>query len=345
MKKNIDLKPYNTLQVACKAKYFVEIESTYQLLQLLETAEWNAEKHWILWWGSNTLFTSDFFDGVVAKMNIKGIKILNETDDQVLVQVGAGEDRDDFVRYSIEKRWWGIENLISIPWKVGTSAVSNVWAYGQEASNALYEVIGVNTQTKSIQKLTNEECKFGYRKSIFKEELKENFIITHCVFSLKKIKEGYDFNVEYWDIQKEFSAQHLAFDKLDPVQKLKIMTQTIAKIRERKLPDWRVVWTAGSYFKNPEIWLPQREALQKKHPELKAFLQPNERMKLAAGQLIELCGLKGYQEGNVKISDQHALILINLWGTWAEVKAFAEKVQDVVFKKFEIHLEPEVIYC
>ena len=300
MKKNIDLKPYNTLQVVCKAKYFVEIESTYQLLQLLETAERNAEKHWILWWGSNTLFTSDFFDGVVAKMAIKGIKILNETDDQVL---------------------------------------------GQEASNALYEVIGVNTQTKSIQKLANEECKFGYRKSIFKEELKENFIITHCVFSLKKIEEGYDFNVEYWDIQKEFSAQHLAFDEIDPVQKLKILTQTIAKIRERKLPDRRVVWTAGSYFKNPEIWLPQREALQKKHPELKAFLQPDERMKLAAGQLIELCGLKGYQEGNVKISDQHALILINLWGTWAEVKAFAEKVQDVVFKKFEIHLEPEVIYC
>ena len=345
MQQNFNLQPFNTLQVACTAKLFTEVESTYQLLQLLETPERKTEKHWILWWGSNTLFTSDFFDGIVVKMNIKGIKILKETDESIEVQVGAGEVRDDFVQHCITHQRWGVENLISIPGNVGTSAVSNIGAYGQEACESIAEVIGVNLETSTIQKLSNEECAFGYRKSIFKTELQGRFIITHIVFRLKKIDENYPFNTEYADIQKAFSEQAVDFEALNPEQKLKTLTKTIAEIRSSKLPDWKVVWTAGSYFKNPEIWLPQSEELHEQYPELKAFLQENEMMKLAAGQLIELCGLKGYQEGKVKISEKHALILINEWGSWAEVKAFAEKVQKAVLEKFWVQLEPEVISC
>lgn len=342
---NFPLKSLNTLQVACTAKLFTEVGSTYQLLQLLETPERKQEKHWILWWGSNTLFTSDFFDGIVVKINIKGIKILNETHEYLEVQVGAGEERDDFIHYCIKNQRWGVENLISIPWKVGTSAVSNIWAYWQEACEAISEVIGVNLETNTIQKLSKEECIFGYRKSIFKTELQGKFIITHIVFKLKKIDEDYVFSTDYADIQKVFLEQGIRFEELSPLQKLETLTTIISKIRENKLPDWKITWTAGSYFKNPEIWLPDWEKLHEKYPDLKAFLQENEMMKLAAGQLIELCGLKGYQEGKVKISEKHALILINEWGTWAEVKAFAEKVQKIVFEKFWIQLEPEVIYC
>lgn len=345
MQTNINLQSLNTLQVACTAKLFLEIESTYQLLQTLETPERKQEKHWILWWGSNTLFTSDFFDGIILKINIKGMKILKETDKSLEIQVGAGEEREDFVRYCIEQQRWGVENLIAIPGNVGTSAVSNIGAYGQEACEVISEVIGVNLETNTIQKLSKEECEFGYRKSIFKSELQGKFIITHIVFKLKKINADYAFNTEYADIQRVFTEQGIDFERLSPEQKLEALTTTIAEIRSKKLPDWKVVWTAGSYFKNPEIWLPEREALQTKHPELKAFLQPNETMKLMAGQLIELCGLKGYQEGQVKISEKHALILINEWGTGKDVADFAQKIQDAVWEKFWVELEPEVVYC
>ena len=345
MQKNFNLQALNTLQVPCTAKLFTEVESTYQLLQLLETPEWKNEKHWILWWGSNTLFTTDFFDGIIVKLQIKGIKILKETDETIEVQVGAGEIRDNFVKHCIENQWWGIENLISIPGNVGTSAVSNIWAYGQEACEAISEVIGVHLESNTLQKLSNEECDFGYRKSIFKTELKDRFIITHIVFKLKKISQHYDFNTQYADIQKAFSEQWIVFETLNPAKKLEMLTTVIVKIRKDKLPDWKTVWTAGSYFKNPKVWLPQWEKLHKQFPDLKGFLQDDETMKLSAGQLIELCGFKGHKEGKVKISEQHALILINEWGNWAEVKAFAEKIQKSVFKKFWVQIEPEVIYC
>ena len=345
MQKNFNLQALNTLQVPCTAKLFTEIESTYQLLQLLETPERKNEKHWILWGGSNTLFTRDFFDGIVVKLQIKGIKILKETEETIEVQVGAGEIRDNFVKHCIENQWWGIENLISIPGNVGTSAVSNIWAYGQEACEAISEVIGVHLESNTLQKLSNEECDFGYRKSIFKTELKDRFIITHIVFKLKKIDQRYDFNTQYADIQKAFSEQWIVFETLNPAKKLEMLTTVIVEIRKNKLPDWKTVWTAGSYFKNPKVWLPQWEKLHKQFPDLKGFLQDDETMKLSAGQLIELCGFKGHKEGKVKISEQHALILINEWGSWAEVKVFAEKVQKSVFKKFWVQIEPEVIYC
>lgn len=345
MQSQVSLQTMNTLQVACRAKYFTEISSTYQLLQLLETPEWTSEKHWILWGGSNTLFCSDFFDGIVLHIAIKGIKILEESSEHVRVQVGAGEVRDDFVSICREQKRGGVENLVAIPGNVGTSAVSNIGAYGQEASESIDEVIGIHLETKTIQKLSKEDCGFGYRKSIFKEDLQGKFIITHVIFKLKKIDEHYDFNTAYADIQNSFEAEGIDFAALSPEKKLLTLSSTIKQIRAKKLPDWTQVGTAGSYFKNPEIWLPQREALHSKFPELKGYLQDNEQMKLSAGQLIDLSGLKGYQEGKVKVSDQHALILINEGGSWEEIKRFAEKIQALVFEKFGVSLEPEVIYC
>lgn len=136
---------------------------------------------------------------------------------------------------------------------VGTSAVSNIGAYGQEACESISEVVGVNLETNTIQKLSNEECNFEYRKSIFKSELQGKFIITHIIFKLKKTNENYLFTTEYADIQKAFSDKKIDFDHLSPQQRLATLTTTIASIRNNKLPDRRMVGTAGSYFKNPEI--------------------------------------------------------------------------------------------
>lgn len=345
LQSHFPLTQLNTLQVPCTAKYYTEISSTYQLLQILETEERSKEKHRILWGGSNTLFVSDFFDGLVLKVGIKGIKKLTEENGKVLLQVGAGEAREDLINYALKEQLGGIENLIAIPGNVGTSAVSNIGAYGQEVSEVIHEVIGVNLETKTIQKLSREECEFAYRESIFKHKLEGNFIITHVIFALEKINENYQFSTTYADIEKYFQEQGIHFTLLSPTEKLHTISEAITKIRASKLPDRKQIWTAGSYFKNPEIWLPQREVLHQQYPELKGFLQANEMMKLAAGQLIELCGLKGHQEGKVKISEKHALILINEGWTGAEIKAFAKKIQAAVAKKFCVKLEPEVRYC
>lgn len=342
---NISLKNLNTLQIPCTAKLFSEITSTYQVLQLLETPERNKEKHWILWWGSNTLFLSDFFDGIVLNINIKGIKILKESPEEVIIQVGAWENRDDFIHHCIEHQRWGLENLIAIPGKVGTSAVSNIGAYGQEVQNSIEEVVWVNLERKTIQKLSNEECNFSYRQSIFKNELQGNYLITHVIFRLKKIDENYSFETSYSDIQHYFEERNLVFEEQTTKEKIWLLSSAILEIRTGKLPDWKKIATAGSFFKNPECGLPEREQLKTRFPELKAHLTTNETMKLSAGQLIELCWWKGKSENKVKMSEKHALILINEGASGQEVADYAEKIQDSVLKRFWILLEPEVIYC
>lgn len=345
MQANFPLNQLNTLKVHCTAKLFHQVENSYQLLQLIESPEWQQEKHRILWGGANTLFLPDFFDGLVLKVGIKGIKKLTEENGKVLLQVGAGEAREDLIEYVLKEQLGGIENLIAIPGNVGTSAVSNIGAYGQEVSEVIHEVIGVNLETKTIQKLSREECEFAYRESIFKHELEGKFIITHVVFTLEKIDEKYQFSTAYADVERYFQEQEIDFSLLSPTEKLKTIAQAISEIRATKLPDRKQIWTAGSFFKNPEIWLPQWEHLQSRFPELKAHPGSEETMKLSAGQLIELCGWKGKEESGVKMSEKHALILINTWTSGQAIAEYAKKVQDSVFEKFGIMLEPEVRYC
>ncbi len=345
MQENISLKSYNTLQIDVTAKYFMEIKNTYSLLQFLETKEWKENKHRILWWGSNTLFLSDYYDGIVLHPAIKGIETIKETDTELYLQVWAWEDWNEFVNYTINNGLWWIENLVLIPGNVWTSAVSNIWAYWQEACETIYEVIGVNLETNTIQKLSNDDCNFSYRNSIFKNELKDKFIITHVVYKLKKIDDNYEFKTSYKDVTTYFENNNIQFENLSILEKLPLLSKAIEEIRRNKLPDHTKIWTAWSYFKNPEISLPERDLLQTKYPELRAHLTENETMKLSAGQLIELCWWKWKEVNWVKMYEKHALILINSNPLWEAVAEYAQMVQDSVKEKFWIQLEPEVIYC
>lgn len=345
LRKEVDLTKMNTLWVACRAKVFTEILTTYGLLQLLQLSEWKEEKHWILWWGANTLFLSDFFDGLVIKNEIKWFKLLSEDNWEVLLQVGAGEDRDDLIRYCLENRFVGLENLVAIPWKVGASVVSNIGAYGQEVGEVVAAVMGVNTQTWTIQKLTNNECNFAYRESIFKQELQDQFIVTQVIFRLRRLDSEYVFSTSYWGIQDFFDQNQISFDSLNWDQKLSTLVAAITQLRKDKLPDPQEIGTAWSFFKNPEVWLVEREVLHEQFPLLHAHLTDHETMKLSAWALIEYCGWKGKVIGWVKMSEKHALILVNTWKSGSAIAQYADQVQQSVFETFWIRLEPEVRYC
>ena len=345
MPENVSLKSLNTLQVDVTAKFYVEIKNTYSLLQFLETKEWKENKHRILWWGSNTLFLSDYYDGIVLHPDIKGIETIKETETEIYLQVWAWEDRNEFVNYTINNGLWWIENLILIPGNVWTSAVSNIGAYWQEACETIYEIVWVNLETNTIQKISNDDCNFSYRNSIFKNELKDKFIITHVVYKLKKVDWDYEFKTSYKDVTAYFESNNIDFDNLSISEKLPTISKAIEVIRRNKLPDHTKLWTAWSYFKNPEISLPERDDLQTKFPELRTHLTENETMKLSAGQLIELCWWKWKEVNWVKMYEKHALILINSNPLWEAVAEYAQMVQDSVKEKFWIQLEPEVIYC
>ena len=345
MPENVSLKSLNTLQVDVTAKFYVEIKNTYSLLQFLETKEWKENKHRILWWGSNTLFLSDYYDGIVLHPDIKGIETIKETETEIYLQVWAWEDRNEFVNYTINNGLWWIENLILIPGNVWTSAVSNIGAYWQEARETIYEIVWVNLETNTIQKISNDDCNFSYRNSIFKNELKDKFIITHVVYKLKKVDWDYEFKTSYKDVTAYFENNNIDFDNLSISEKLPTISKAIEVIRRNKLPDHTKLWTAWSYFKNPEISLPERDDLQIKFPELRAHLTENETMKLSAGQLIELCWWKWKEVNWVKMYEKHALILINSNPSWEVVAEYAQMVQDSVKEKFWVQLEPEVIYC
>lgn len=277
-------------------------------------------------------------------MGIKGIETISENEKDILLQVGAWVERDEFIQYCIEHRYWWVENLIKIPWLVWTSAVSNIGAYGQEVCNCIDKVMGVDLESKSIKYLDNEECEFSYRNSIFKNELKGNFIITHIIFSLKKVDENYEFVTSYKDVTSYFEEHAIDFEKYPPENKLTTIATAISKIRENKLPDPEKIWTAWSFFKNPEISLVEREKLSAQYPELRAHLTNDEKMKLSWGQLIELCWWKWKEVDHVKMSEKHALILVNEGTSWENVAKYSRLVQESVLKKFGIHLEPEVIF-
>lgn len=285
--------------------------------------------------GSNLLFLSDY-KGFVLKSNIKGFTVKQETEDDVLVEVGSGEICDEFIEQAIQHGWYGMENLSLIPGQVGAAAVQNIGAYGVEAQDVIEEVkgIGLNDAEERIWK--QKDCGYGYRQSIFKGELWGKYAITRVTFRLKK---HFEPKLQYGGLVKAIEQAGLSKDTLTAEQ----LRQVIIDIRRAKLPDPKEQGNAGSFFKNPVVPKEQAERLLSEYPTMPHYPAEEGKIKLAAGWLIEQAGWKGKSLGPAAVHDRQALVLVNKGGaTGHDIQRLCEAVKKDVKERFGIELEPEV---
>ncbi|MBL31641.1 MAG: UDP-N-acetylenolpyruvoylglucosamine reductase [Flavobacteriales bacterium] len=319
---------YNTFKVDVSADLFKIIDNEEQLQKLLEDKRVSKQKKMILGGGSNILFTKNF-NGLVIHNKIRGIQIVSENKENVKIKVGAGEVWDDLVAWTTKHNYYGIENLSLIPGSVGAAPIQNIGAYGSELKDTFQQLEAIDLKTKDKIIFNKSDCRFGYRDSIFKKELKNRFIITNVYLKLTKIKS---INLSYKILKDNIATTNL---KSEDVRKI------IINIRNSKLPNPKKIGNAGSFFKNPILEKPQFKTLQKKYPEIPFFEES--KIKVPAGWLIEKLNWKGHQEKTCGVYAKHALIIINNNNaTGLEIKNLAEKIKESVYQKFNILLEEEV---
>jgi len=332
--KNISLKSYNSFNVDVSADYFVSINNEEDIIDLIETDIFQKNNYFILGGGSNVLFVEDY-KGLIINVEIKGIHIRKSEDDYVVLEVGAGENWDGFIRTCVKSNYYGLENLALIPGKVGAAPVQNIGAYGIEQQDCFVSLRGVNLKTKEIIELNYEQSNFGYRSSIFKKELANNFIITSVQYKLSRKKT---FNLSYKELENE--VYKFQVSDID----LQYIYDTICRLRKSKLPTGDSIGSAGSFFKNPIVNKSEYFKLKNEFPEIKGYLTDVNDYKLSAGWLIEQCGWKGKRFGDAAVFDKHALVLVNLGNaSGKDILNLAKNIQSSVNDKFGIRLEPEVI--
>ncbi len=329
--KNISLKPFNTFGVDVNTKYFAEYSSVKELRELLQTDVVKNNRILHIGGGSNLLFLSDF-DGIILHSAIRSIEIVEENEENVLLRVGSGVVWDDFVAYCVENQYYGVENLSLIPGEVGASAVQNIGAYGMEVKDTIERVEFIDINTLEASTFANSECKYSYRKSIFKDELKGKVITTYVTFRLKK-------QAEYLLDYSHLKDVVLKNGKIN----LQNVRNTVIQIRLSKLPDPAVLGNAGSFFMNPIIDKSLYEELLLSYPTMPHYAVSDTEVKVPAGWLIEQCDLKGKQFERVAIYHKQALVIVNSGGASGEdIATVAALVQMTVKKRFGIDLVPEV---
>lgn len=334
MKTNVNLRPYNSFGFDAIAKYFVEINTIDDLQTLIQSGVLQKHKTLILSGGNNILFQKDAFDGLVVYMNTKGIEILREDGNEVVVRAQAGEDWPEFVRFCVSKGWHGVENLAYIPGKIGAAPIQNIGAYGMELKDSFLQCEAMDLTAGDTKVFTKEECRFGYRESIFKHELKGRFVITSVDFLLKK---NAPLNLEYGNIKAYLEQNGIENPSLQQLH------DAICAIRDAKLPDVKQIGSAGSFFKNPVISIEQFEDLQQQYPNIPHYPDTEGMVKVPAGWLIEQAGWKGWRDEHVGVYDKQALVLVHYGGgTGLDIVELAHKIQDSVEKKFGIRISPEV---
>jgi UDP-N-acetylmuramate dehydrogenase len=336
IQENISLKEYNTLQVDVKARFFVKVKNEQEILDLMWSEIRKNNTRFILWWWANTLFTWDF-DGLVIKNEIVWKEIIYQKEREVFLKVGAWEARPEFVYWCVEKNLWGVENLVEIPGSVWAAPIGNIWAYGVEVKDIIEEVEFIHLDTWKKEIFKNRECKFWYRDSIFKNTYKDKIIVTYVIFKLKKVDETYHFTIDYKDIKNKIEDSHTIIDILN----LRNIADIIADIRSSKLPDWKRIGTAGSFFKNPVVSKKDYKKLKFLYPALLGF-DFEDKIKLSAGQLIEMSGFKWINKGKVGTYSHHALVVVNQGWSGEDIAEFARIIQDKVRKQFTVQLELEV---
>ncbi len=329
---NYSLQSHNTFGVDVKAKYFFEFTELEDLNTfLLANDIWGVEKKLVLGEGSNILFLNDY-EGLVIHPNIPGVELVNENREHVWIEVGAGENWDEFVKYCVDSHFGGVENLAFIPGNVGAAPVQNIGAYGQELSNVIDSVKGYNLDNREFVEYSNAACKFSYRNSIFKSELKNSFIILSVVFKLDKFPR---FQLDYNKLEQKVNERGEV--------NLQNIKQAVIDIRTEKLPDVNVIGSAGSFFKNPIVDIETAERIEGEFKEMPVFLAGEGKVKLAAGWLIEKCGWKGYREGDLGVHEKQALVIVNYGNaSGIDIYNLSEKIQESVFEKFGVMLEREV---
>lgn len=328
---DISLKPYNTFKTDAIASTFIIIEHEDETRKLNHYT--TRDKYLILSGGSNTLFKGNF-KGVILHPVFKGIGIVGEKDNNVLVKVSSGEIWDSFVGYCVENNFGGVENLSLIPGYCGAAPVQNIGAFGVEVKDILEEICAVNIETGEVITLRNEDCNFGYRTSIFKNQLKNSWMIVSATYRLT-IK-NHLCKTTYAGLQNELQDK----DTLSPAG----IRNAVINIRQKKLPSTEVYGNAGSFFKNPVITTEQATILKKEYEDIPLFPVDDYNVKTAAGWLIEKCGWKGKKYKTAGVYEKQALVLINYSGnTSDDVLELALKIEESVSKSFGIQLEREVI--
>ena len=333
LQSDFPLKQYNTFGIDAKAKLFARFESVEELQMLLQMPEIQKEEKLVLGGGSNLLFTKDF-DGVVLQNGIEGIKVLQEDDAHVLVKAGGGEVWHSFVLYALQQNYGGVENLSLIPGTVGAAPLQNIGAYGVELKDIFHELEAVHLQTGEVRTFDNASCKFGSRESIFKNEVKGQYVVTSVIFRLHK---KHTFNTSYGAITDTLEEMQVQQPSIQDI------SAAVCHIRQSKLPDPKQIGNAGSFFKNPEIPLDQFQQLKEQYPSIPSYPVSDTTVKVPAGWLIEQCGWKGKVLGNYGVHKNQALVLVNYGGAKGEqVRQLAYDIIASVEERFGIRLHPEV---
>lgn len=330
---DFSLKNYNTFHIDVKSKHFCEIKSLEELQELFSHEIFQNNKRLILGGGSNILFTSDF-KGLVIKNSIPGIEEIQEDAGHVIIKAGAGVVWDDLVTYCVNKNYGGIENLSLIPGTTGAAPIQNIGAYGAELKDVFHSLEGIFIKDNRVKEFSKKECYFGYRNSIFKDELKDKFLITSVTLKLNKNPK---INIEYSALKealKNHNKEDLTVAKISKVVK---------DVRNSKLPDPVKLGNAGSFFKNPEVDKETLERLESEFEDIISFKIDKDTYKIPAGWLIEKCGLKGYTKGNIGTYEKQALVIINYGNASGKsIYIFSDYIKEKVFNKFKIELEREV---
>lgn len=333
---NVSLLPFNTFHMDVKARFFAEINTLQDLMDGIQSgliAQLSAKGLLVLGGGSNLLFTKDF-KGLVLAIRNKGIESHLLLDGIIEVKAAAGENWHEFVKWCVEKDFGGIENLSLIPGNVGSCPIQNIGAYGVEVKDVIKSVEALNLHTGEIHVFTNHACRFAYRESIFKLELKGTFVIWSVTFNLSTKPE---MNLGYGAIKQELEKMNISVPGIDSV------SEAVIRIRNSKLPDPDFIGNAGSFFKNPTIEKSFADMLLAKFPNLVCYAAAEGKVKLAAGWLIEHCGWKGKRLGDAGVHETQSLVLVNYGSaSGLQILDLATKIQNSVLKEFGIQLEMEV---
>lgn len=339
LQRDFSLRRLNTFGIEAQARAYLPVAGVDLLLAVKNSRELAALPRLILGGGSNLLLTQDF-PGLVLHMRNTGISIVdsdngaNET--TVYVRAAAGESWHGLVMWTLEQGLGGLENLALIPGSVGAAPIQNIGAYGVELKDRFHSLTAFDFVSGEILTLDRAACRFGYRDSIFKQELRDRAVVLDVTFALPK---QWQANMQYADVMQELSSQQIGSPSARDI------AAAVIAIRTRKLPDPAQIGNAGSFFKNPIVLVAQRDSLLAEYPQLVSYAQPDGGCKLAAGWLIDQCGWKGKSLGAAGVYAKQALVLVNQGGaTGKEIAALAQAIQADVQAKFGVRLEPEPVY-